>query len=149
MLRILVPFCTRKIPHVSNLKRLPKCLNIFYSALCVICVWAPGREKSRHLSWPVSRGRHFKRHSFISMTLGYVFSLTHNALTLLRSILSSIIYHSGHTGAVIAFYSYCFPVIIDLLSTFPFPSILIFFPQKMPVIQVTDTPKKIYYFVSI
>jgi hypothetical protein len=38
--------------------------------------------------------------------LRYVFALSHNALTLLRSVIASIIYRSGHIGAVIAYKSY-------------------------------------------
>jgi hypothetical protein len=36
-----------------------------------------------------------------------VFRLSHNALTLLRSFIASIIYLPGHLGAVITFNSYC------------------------------------------
>ncbi len=50
----------------------------------------------------LSRGRHLKRYSVTSITLRYVFALSLNALTLLRSIIASIFYRSGHIGAVIA-----------------------------------------------
>ncbi len=44
--------------------------------------------------------------------LCYVFALLHNALTLLRSAFASLIYHSGHIGAMIASHSY-FSKLID------------------------------------
>jgi hypothetical protein len=40
--------------------------------------------------------------SVISITLRYVFALSHDALTLLRSVIASIIYRCEHIGAVIA-----------------------------------------------
>ncbi len=46
--------------------------------------------------------------SVIAFTLRYDFALSHNALTLMRSVITSIIYRTGHIGAVIAFYSYCY-----------------------------------------
>jgi hypothetical protein len=49
--------------------------------------------------------------------LCYIFALLHSALTLLRSIITFIIYHSGHTGAVIASYIY-FPRLIDQRYSF-------------------------------
>jgi hypothetical protein len=53
-------------------------------------------------------GRHLiKRYSGISITIHYVFVLSHNAVTLIRSVIASIVYFSGHKGAVIASYSYC------------------------------------------
>jgi hypothetical protein len=54
----------------------------------------------------IPRGKHLKRYSVILITLRYVFVLSHNALTLLRSINTSIIYRTGHIGAVIAYYIY-------------------------------------------
>jgi hypothetical protein len=44
--------------------------------------------------------------SVITITLYYVFVLLHDALTLLRSVTASIIYHSGHIGINIISYSY-------------------------------------------
>jgi hypothetical protein len=44
--------------------------------------------------------------------LCYVFVLLHNALTLLRSAIASLIYHSGHIGTMIASHSY-FSKLID------------------------------------
>jgi hypothetical protein len=54
-----------------------------------------------------ARGCHLKHCSIISITLSYVFALSHNALPLLRSIITFIIYSSGQIGAVIISYSYC------------------------------------------
>jgi hypothetical protein len=53
------------------------------------------------------RGRRLKRYSVISIMLRYVAALSHNALTLLRSVIASIIYRFGHFYAIIASYSYC------------------------------------------
>jgi hypothetical protein len=47
------------------------------------------------------RGRHLKRYVVMSIALSYILTLSHDALTLLRSIIASIIYRSGHIGAVI------------------------------------------------
>jgi hypothetical protein len=52
------------------------------------------------------RGRHLKRYSVISITLRYISALSHT-LTLLKSLITYIIYLSVHIGAVIASYSYC------------------------------------------
>ena len=49
--------------------------------------------------------------------LHYVFVLLHNTLTVLRSVIASIIYHSRHFGAVIASYNY-FSKLIDQLYCF-------------------------------
>jgi hypothetical protein len=46
--------------------------------------------------------------------LHYVFVLLHNALTVLRSVIASIIYHSRHIGAVIASYNYFSKLIYQL-----------------------------------
>jgi hypothetical protein len=54
-----------------------------------------------------SRGRHLKYCSVISITLRNVFALSHNALTLLGSVIASIICCSGLIGVVFASYSYC------------------------------------------
>ncbi len=47
--------------------------------------------------------------SVFSITLPYVlrYHRSQDTLTLLRSIIASIIYRSGHIGADIASYSYC------------------------------------------
>jgi hypothetical protein len=45
--------------------------------------------------------------SVIALYLRYVFALSHNSLILLRSIITSNIYCSGHIGAIIASYSCC------------------------------------------
>jgi hypothetical protein len=57
----------------------------------------------------VGRGQHLKRYSVIPITLRYVFELSQNALTLLRSGVASIFFIALSIlfGAVIASYSYC------------------------------------------
>jgi hypothetical protein len=54
----------------------------------------------------IGRGRHLKRYSGILITVRYVFTFSHKALTLLRSLIASIIYRSGHISGIIASYSY-------------------------------------------
>jgi hypothetical protein len=62
----------------------------------------------------MARGRHQKRYSVISITLRYVFALSHNASKLRRKVIASYIYRSGLIysyrsgllGIVIAAYSY-------------------------------------------
>jgi hypothetical protein len=46
-------------------------------------------------------------YSVLSRTRRYFFGILHNALTLLRSVISYIIYCTGHIGAVIASHCYC------------------------------------------
>ncbi len=48
------------------------------------------------------RGWHLKCYSIILIMLHNVFVLLNNALILLKSIIASIIYCSGHIGAVIS-----------------------------------------------
>jgi hypothetical protein len=76
-----------------------------------------------------------KHHGVISMTLRYIFASSLNTLTLLKSIITYIIYHFDHISAVIASYSYCnnlidqwhcsirylFSIIMYLLFTSPIP----------------------------
>ncbi len=56
----------------------------------------------------LTRRRHLKPYSVISITLRYVFALSHNALTLLRSVVAYICLKNriGYFGAVIASFSY-------------------------------------------
>jgi hypothetical protein len=107
------------------------------------------------LGYSVSgRGRHLKRYSVILLTLRYVFALLHNALTLLRSVIASFTYRSGHMGAVVASYSYCSKLIdqryrfysLSLLFIIAFPLLCTcfslipvskFFPQNSLFIHVT------------
>jgi hypothetical protein len=46
-------------------------------------------------------------YSVISITLRYVFALTHKTLTLLKRLIASIIFRSGHIAAIITSYSHC------------------------------------------
>jgi hypothetical protein len=87
---------------------------------------------------PSDRGRHLKRYSVISTTPRYVFVLLHNALTLLRSVIASDIYHSGHIGAVIASYSVVIAISLSISIivsiNFRFSVIMyLLFPYSIPL----------------
>jgi hypothetical protein len=65
-----------------------------------------------------------------------VFALSHNACTLLRSVIASIIYHSGHISAVIASYSYCSKLILStLLLLFFIAYLFIYYLSACQLIQ--------------
>ncbi len=79
-----------------------------------------------------SRGRHFKRYNVIAITLGYILSLSHNALTLCTNVIASISYRSRLSEAlsvlavidlslqisvIVSSISYCFAIIMYLLFT--------------------------------
>jgi hypothetical protein len=66
------------------------------------------------------RGQQLKSYSVISIILCYVFAFLYYALTLLRSMIASIIYRSGHIGAVIPSYSYCYKFIDQLYCFYSF-----------------------------
>jgi hypothetical protein len=76
--------------------------------------------------------------SVIALYLRYVFALSHNSLTLLRSIITSNIYCSGHIGAIIASYSYC-SKLIDQRYCFYLLSLFRYYP---PAYHLTNSLSK-------
>jgi hypothetical protein len=66
-------------------------------------------------SYHTIRSRHLKRFGIISLTLHNVFTLSHNALPLLKSVIAFIIYRSGHIGAIITSYSYCYKLSVSII----------------------------------
>jgi hypothetical protein len=82
-----------------------------------------------------SRGWHFKHFSIISIMLHYVFALLRNTLTLLKCVIPSIIYRSGHivplslliviaisiSISLIVSTRYCFSIIMYLIISSPIP----------------------------
>ncbi len=54
----------------------------------------------------IIRGRHYKRYSVIAIMLRYVFAFLHNALYLLRIVITSDSYRFGPFSGVIAYDSY-------------------------------------------
>jgi hypothetical protein len=65
--------------------------------------------------------------------LRYVFALWHNALTLLRSVIASIIYRSGHIDALIASYGYCSELIGQRYCLFVLAFILLCISSPLPM----------------
>ncbi len=58
--------------------------------------------------------------SVMAIMLSYVFALSLKALTLMRSVIASIIYRTGHIGAVIVSNSYCYKLIDQHFRLYPF-----------------------------
>ncbi len=94
-----------------------------------------------------SRGRHFKRYNVIAITLGYILSLSHNALTLCTNVIASISYCSRLSEAlsVLAVIDLSLSALLFLLLVIALPLLCICF-LPYPIIFFTDLEGDFKYF---
>ncbi len=106
------------------------------SSLAPILFFSEALGSSNFIDICIVRGQYLQHDSVILIPPDYVFALSHNACTLLRSVIASIIYQSGHISAVIASCSYCSKLILStLLLLFFIAYLFIYYLSACQLIQ--------------